>query len=289
MKAWKKIAALLLSACLLLGLTGCGLFSTKMARAMQKMSKVGSLHIDVQVDLQLELGAGAKTAPVNGRLSGGVDLFPDPLLARADLQLDLPGFERQLLYYFEKENDVLNIYSNTNGGSVWEKRASVLNGPAVKVNGLRYFVDGTSDFELVGPETVDGVEAVRYDGTISGEYLKGLVELYDLPNRLAEGYGLELPDGLLDDLRDVDASLWLSAEDGTIARVELDATELAEMLADSLLADMRRESGMNRVGVELRLKSLTGKAVLSDFDKVEKFQIPDEAVAAWGEEKQPWD
>ena len=296
MRRGKRALALLVAAALLLGLTGCGVFDTRMARAVQKMSKLNSLRLDLTAEMTLSLatetaGESAADAPllkVPAACTGGIDLFTDPLLARSEFTLALPGRTSGLSAYLEKTETCYNLYSLRTTGSIWQKQGFTELDKA-KVTGLKYIVQGAETFVQGEEESVNGSPAVRYDGTVVGEYLEGLLELYGVWELLTDGFGFQLAPELFRDMEDVPASLWLDSDSGMIVRVSLDLTGLGAQMGKKQLEDLRKGSGFDALGLSVALDSFVVTVDLSQFDAVEPFAIPEEAQAAWGETKQPWE
>jgi hypothetical protein len=135
-------------------LTGCGAFETKMARAWQKLDKADCMRLKVADDLIVDVTAGGMKLPVAISLSGTVDLYLNPVQARADLTLGWPGEELKLLVYVQEEGEAVNVYTNLNGGAVWEKASYTVSKARLSPNGLRYVIEGAETFrEVEQPES----------------------------------------------------------------------------------------------------------------------------------------
>ena len=318
MKTAKRMIAALLAASLIATLAGCGLFDTKMARAVQKMSKLESLHVDLSAAVVLDLTvthpaqsedtdaenaeetetAGeterdeeptATGITLQGTARCGIDWLTDPLLARAELELTLPGSTDHYLAYLDKEESAYYLYSVLNGGTIWQKSGFAEN-DGEKVKGLKYIIQGAESFEQTGTEVLNGVQTTRYDGLLSGEYLEGLIRLYKIYQLLTDGFGMQLEADVFENMGDVPASLWLDDSAGMIVRLDVDLTEAAERIGDKQMRRLREATGIRELGLDLSLNRVVVSAELSQFDKIESFTIPDEAKAAWGDSvKKPWE
>ena len=308
MKRIKQGIALLLAAIMIPGLAACGAFGTHRARAIQKMSRLGSLHFVLSAELELALtvaepeGTAEETAengedaeappsrvlPLRADFSADGELYPDPLRAAFQTQLRLPGGVTKGENYVEKKDGAYYLYSRLNDGTLWQKQG-LAEGDRGSVKGLKYIIQGAEGFAEAGLEELEGRTAERYDGVIAGEYLAGLLELYQVRAFLSEDLGLRLHEGLFDEPADVPASIWLDQETGMIIRVDLDLTDFADGIADEQLRDSRRALGLDEFGMELDLTGLRLRADLSAFDEAGEFHIPDEALSAWGESVMPWE
>lgn len=281
-----KLAALLLAVLMLLGLTGCGAFETKMARAVQKISKADSLRLEVLDELSVDVTAAGKTVSVPVTLSGTVELYLGPLKARAELTLETPGGLTELLYYIEESGDVFNIYQNINGGAAWQKMG-LTAGHDIRADGLRYIVDGAETFERVEePGADDG--SFRYAGEIPGAFIQGFLELYEVREQLEEEYGLTLDETLFQDLSGIPTSLWLNKK-GELDLILLEPGALVDGLLGKLLADPLAASGLDGLDITVRVTENRIIIQLGDFDRLESMEIPEDARRAAGDEMEPWE
>ena len=293
-KKWKRAAALLLAAVTALSLSGCGIFETKLARAIQKMSNLDSLHFSLQLEAALELRAAGQTEdeprrlPLSGSLEAEGELYTDPLRSKFSAALSLPGSQARQECYLEKEEHAYYLYSRLNDGTLWQKQG-LAGQDGTKVKGLRYIVSSMESFQAAGEEPLGGQPAARYDGVLAGENLAELLRLYGVREFLADGVGLQLRENVFEELPDVPASVWVDAGTGMIVRVEADLTALGAAIAERQLEDSRNALGLESVGVELALTGLRLRLALSGFNEAEAFQIPEAAKAAWGDSVMPWE
>ena len=286
MKYIKKAAALLLVLVMMLSLSGCSLFDTKMARAVQKLNKMDNLHIDLMDDLVIRVSSGDQSLPVTLSLTGGSDLYFSPFQGKAELTLEWPGFQRKFLLYLEKSEGVLSLYNNVNDGEAWEKYNFATNGEDIKADGLKYIIEVADSFDQVEqPNVTDG--STRYDGELPGSAIQGFLELYHVKERLESAYGLDIPDNLFTNLHSVPVSLWLNA-DGELDLIILDPSAMLNGLLDKLLAQGRAESGLDTLPLSLTIDSNPIVFELSGFDKQEDLVIPEAAHNALGDSPEYW-
>ena len=287
MKTGKKLTALLLAAVLLLSLSGCGAFETKMARAWQKLDKADCMQIKIADDLIVDVTAGGMKLPFAVSLSGTVDLYLDPVQAKADLTVSWPGTELKLLAYAEEENDTVNVYTNLNGGEIWEKASYTASKPRLSPNGLKYVIEGAETFrEVEQPGVTDG--SIRFDGQLPGSFIQGFLELYEVEERLERDFGLEIPDDLFTNLNSVPTSLWLNKQ-GELDLIVLEPTALLNGLMPKLLDELRRTSGLDQLPLEHTVESNQIILQLGQFDALPMLEIPEEALAAWGDGAMDWE
>ena len=294
MKRAPRILAAFL-AVVMLFLSGCSVFETKLARAIEKMSRKDNLNFELSLILELEIASASDPEGDTDRflrLPGSFDvtgsLYTDPFRMKADAKLTLPGSQTRWECYLEKDEAAYYLYSRINDGTLWQKQGLADDGKA-KIKGLDYIVKGTENFAPAGEELVGGQPAERFDGVIPGEYLSSLLQLYRVHEFLGEELGLDLADGLFDDLADVPASVWLDQESRMIVQIDAELGELLSLLAERSLAESRGASSFDTLGLEMSLERAHLSLRLRDFNEAEDFQIPDEARSAWGSDVMPWD
>ncbi len=295
MKTYRRVLATFLAILMLPLLSGCSVFETRLAQAIEKMSRKNNLHYELALTLELELAAGEETedgAERFLRLPGSFEaegtLYTEPFQLQADAQLILPGARTRWECYLEKDETAYYFYSRMNDGVLWQKQGLADDGKS-QVKGLRYIVKGSESFLPAGEEMLRGQFTERYDGVIPGEYLSGLLQLYGVHEWLCDELGMELEDGLFDELPDVPASVWLDKESRMIVQADADLGELLAQIAERQLAESRRVSSFDTLGLTADLKRAHLSLHLSDYDAAEPFAVPEDAMSAWGSGVMPWD
>lgn len=306
---------LILVFAMLLSLSACGMFETRLARAVQKMSRIDNLHFELSAQLELSLsldesageeqaqaadtpsdeedktaqtGRKTRSLPLRASFEGSGELFTKPLLARFTTLLKLPGSRTRSENYLEKDGNAYYLYSRTNDGTLWQKQG-LASGDDTQIKGIQYIVKGAESFSSVGQEDVRGRAAERYDGVLYGEFISGLLTLYRVQDFLSDQLGLPIKEELFDELPDAPASLWLDQESGMLVRLRVDLTEAARCISGRQLSDTREALALDTLGLKLDVEALSANLYLSEFDEAEAFSIPDEAKAAWGAELKPWE
>lgn len=287
MMTGKRLAALLLAAALMLGLAGCGAFETRMARAWQKLDKLDSLRLDIEDDLVLSASVGEQRVPVSLKLSGTVDLYLNPVQAKAEFVLARPGRETKLTAYLQEDGEATHVYWNLNDGALWEKASVTASRPRLKPNGIKYVIECAETFrEVEQPGVTDG--STRFDGQLPGSFIQGFLELYEVENRLADDFGLELPAGLFTSLNSVPASLWLN-RDGELDLIVLEPAAFLNGLLPRLFAEFGAASGLDQLPLGFMVENNRVILQLSRFDELEMLVIPEEALSAWGDGAADWE
>lgn len=272
MKKAKRILVFAMLAAMLLSLCGCGMFRTHVAKAAVKMSKLESLHADV--DMQVGMGISVLGQDVNAdaAITGGVDIQRSPERLYADLTAEVEGFEQDLLLYGIGRDGGYDIYSSADSGESWTK-GSVENDSANsrKADGKSIFLllsESAASFKEYGKEKVNSSDALRYNGRITSDELKQALELANAKQALEESLDVKLDDDVFANLGDVPVSIWIDVESGMIVRIEMDMSDVMQGLVP-VLVDKAMEKADIGIGVDTKVHEVTVSITLSEFDSVQ--------------------
>ena len=272
MKKAKRILVFAMLAAMLLSLCGCGMFRTRVAKAAVKMSKLESLHADV--DMQVGMGISVLGQDVNAdaAIMGGVDIQRSPERLYADLAAEVEGFEQDLLIYGIGRDGGYDIYSSADSGESWTK-GSAENDSAnsSKADGKSIFLllsESAASFKEYGKEKVNSSDALRYNGKITSDELKQALELANAKQALEESLDVKLDDDVFADLGDVPVSIWIDVESGMIVRIEMDMSDVMQGLVP-VLVDKAMEKADIGIGVDTKVHEVTVSITLSEFDSVQ--------------------
>lgn len=283
MKIWKKTLALLLVLALGAALAGCGSFEARMTKAAVKMSKAESAHVDMDLKMGMTLSVLGQDVTMDMTGAMALDVQKEPAVSKGEVTVSALGVEQQALYYTEQAGGETVTYLSQDGGESWSKQSSPAGERQSAAGGLaalKLLADVADSFEEAGEENVDGAAAWRYDGTLEGAFLAGLLE------QSGSGETLEqTTQGLfsIEDLRDLEGipvSIWIDKSAGTISRMDLDLSELMDVVTDRLMEELAGQMGLVGAAVELTVSSVTVSARLSQIDRVGPIQVPDQVRAA---------
>ena len=286
MNRMKKLLALVLALLMLLSLTACGSFESKMARAVTKMGKLESVHVDAKLDtdMSMTLLGNSSELPLSADLS--LDSQRDPALLGMELELTAMGVAQKLLIYGEKQGESWTTYSSSDGGKTWETGQSTFSGEAeftLDLNGgdaLKALAGLAGSFTETGEESIRGMTCTTFSGSIPAELLReGLREAGAL-EKLEEALNLDLSDLDLSSVGDMPVSISLDNKSGMIVRVTMDLSPVVGDLLRQVMAEVLAQNDstglMAGLGLELSVERVTAVIDLSEFDNVQ-VEIPAEA------------
>jgi len=273
MKKTKRILVFAILAAMLLSLCGCGMFRTRVAKAAIKMSKLDSLHADVEMQIGMGISLLGQDVNADAAITGGADIQRDPERVYVNLMAEVAGFEQNLLFYGVGRDDGFDVYSSADSGESWTKD-SIENddsSKSSKADGKSVFLllsDSAASFKEYGKEKVNGSDAIRYNGKITSDELRQALELANAKQALEESLDVELDDDVFEDLGDVPVSIWIDVKSGMIVRIEMDMSDVMQGLVP-VLVDKAMEKTDVGIGVNTKVYEVTVSITLSEFDAVQ--------------------
>lgn len=273
MKKAKRILVFAILAAMLLSLCGCGMFRTRVAKAAIKMSKLDSLHADVEMQIGMGISLLGQDVNADAAITGGADIQRDPERVYVNLMAEVAGFEQNLLFYGVGRDGGADVYSSADSGESWTKD-SIENddsSKSSKADGKSVFLllsDSAASFKEYGKEKVNGSDAIRYNGKITSDELKQALELANAKQALEESLDVELDDDVFEDLGDVPVSIWIDVKSGMIVRIEMDMSDVMQGLVP-VLVDKAMEKTDVGIGVNTKVYEVTVSITLSEFDAVQ--------------------
>lgn len=273
MKKAKRILVFAILAAMLLSLCGCGMFRTHVAKAAIKMSKLESLHADIEMQIGMGISLLGQDVNADAAITGGADIQRDPERVYVNMNAEVAGFEQNLLFYGVGRDDGFDVYSSADSGDSWTKD-SIENddsSKSSKADGKSLFLllsDSAASFKEYGKEKVNGSDAIRYNGKITSDELRQALELANAKQALEESLDVELDDDVFEDLGDVPVSIWIDVKSGMIVRVEMDMSDVMQGLVP-VLVDKAMEKADVGIGVNTKVYEVTVSITLSEFDTVQ--------------------
>ena len=273
MKKAKRILVFAILAAMLLSLCGCGMFRTHVAKAAIKMSKLDSLHADIEMQIGMGISVLGQDVNADAAITGGADIQRDPERVYVNLMAEVAGFEQNLLFYGVGRDGGFDVYSSADSGDSWTKD-SIENDDSSKnskADGKSLFLllsDSAASFKEYGKEKVNGSGAIRYNGKITSDELRQALELADVKQSLEESLDVELDDDVFEDLGDVPVSIWIDVKSGMIVRIEMDMSDVMQGLVP-VLVDKAMEKADVGIGVNTKVYEVTVSITLSEFDAVQ--------------------
>ena len=241
--------------------------------AEEKMQEATSVESNMTMDMVMT----SQGQTVNMKTNMDMISFTDPMKLKMDMTIDMGeqlGGTQMMQFYADETDGNMTMYMNMMGS--WYKQ----NVPEEQLaqydtkENLSTYLDNSTGFTEAGTEQVNGEDATKYDGVITGsqmnEVLKASGALDDLEPMLA---GTDLDASTIyEDLPDITMSIWINAEQYPV-KYEMDMTAMMQGLMDKVMATAQQEQALT---VDAMKISMTNK----NFNNAADFEIPEEAKAA---------
>lgn len=273
MKKTKRILVFAILAAMLLSLCGCGLFRTRVAKAAVKMSKLESLHAEVEAQLGMSVSVLGQDVNADVTVTGGADIQRDPAQMYMDLTADVASLEQGLLLYGTERDGGFDVYYSADSGKNWIKGSidADVDAKNAKVDGKSAFLllsDSAASFKEYGKEKVNGADAIRYNGEITSDELKTALKLANAKQALEEGLGVELDDDVFSDIGSIPVSIWIDIKTDMIVRIEMDLSEAMQGLVPAIVDKAMSKAGVG-IDVDTKVHDVIVSITLSEFDAVQ--------------------
>ena len=295
MKTIKKGLALLLALMMVLSLTACDNLQT--LKTVRKIQKLESYHADCSVDMNMGLGMlGQSLMNLEFHIGADADVNRDPLLGEGTFQAELMDETREGQFYFAKEDDTLTLYLSTDGGETWKATPIDLSestpdtGFGLSKESLEWMLKAAATFEETGEEEINDYTATVYEGFISGEELKAMMDEADALGAVATGMELDPDELQLEEVGDIPVTVALDKESGLPVRFTVDLSALMDSMLPLFLQVVTKasaESGEDAGEIlgllsfmEVSFDEFLITVHLSDFDEMGEVTIPEEVLEA---------
>lgn len=277
-----RFTAAALTLTLGLGLTACGGTAPAaetpeevLTKAQEAMADVTSMGYDMTMDLSM--GAEGETLAISTVTRADTVLSPLSMKAEMEIDLgDLGGTTSMTIYAKEQDGSYLTVVGTPDeaGQMTWQSSSMDALGDLENLSGtdsLQLYLDSIQNFTKGESETVNGVEATRYDGVILGEDLSKVIAASGALSQL-DSLGMGEMSDLFTGMGDLPVSLWIAKETYYPVKYEMDLTEMMQSILDKTLSEqLGADIGLT---VEQAALSMT----IRDINQVGEIEIPAEAL-----------
>ena len=292
MKRKNRLFAMLLALAMVLTLAACGggdenkdgakdpAGDTKepaaQADPLEEARKVmaAAKSMDAAMVMEMNLTAGGQAMVTTTTMA--MSMFTDPLKMQVEVEMDMGELGSQAMSIYADTNDEGKMMMYLYDGTTWYAQ----EGTEADISGydlsgtLEGYVDSTSNFAQSGEETVDGVEAYKYTGTVEGAELREVLESSSALDSLSSlGLTAEQTEELMNGLDAITVSMWISKADYCPVRYEMDMTGTMQSLFTKLAESVE---GGDSLTYDKMLITMT----VSNLDNATDFTVPEEAKNA---------
>lgn len=275
MKISKKLIAIGMALTLITGLTACGGGGSNdvMKDAEKAIENVKSLSYDMDMDMNMTIGDQKMETSTTGK----IDCISDPLTMKMDMDMNMGAQgSAKVTMYAEKADDKYIMYMSPDGTN-WMKQTL---GDAAQIeqynaqNSMKLYLEGMENFKETATEKVNGSDAVKYEGVISKEAMGDVMAASGAGKQLTQlGMTEDEIDAMYKDLGQLPVAVWIDKESSLPVKYEMDMTQIMQQMMTKMLEAKAQETQ----GVTFKVDKMFISMTLSNFNKVDKIEIPEAA------------
>lgn len=285
-KLFQRMSTLALSAIMAFSLVACGDKTggetggkdpaETVAAATEKLNSAKSFSAEMSTKFTMSLAGES----MDMEMHMTADTFTDPMKSKIVMTSTGDGTALpETEMYLQADGDSYSVYVQS--GTQWVTQTLTAEDAAQfePQSSTDQYLSYVKSFTAAGSETVGSVKADRYDGTITG---KDIVEV--LNSAAAANGSMESVSSIVDSLSDPNAiekmsglemSVWVDPATGYPVRQQLD---MGPFMSE-LMAAIAESSGVSVEEMGVNIDSALVTVDYSNFDAVEDFEIPADAVA----------
>lgn len=249
------------------------------AAAVEKMKEVTSMNANMQVAMDMKIEAAGESQTMSTMTSMDMSCLYDPVRMKADAVIDAgDGNKLETSIYAEMAEDGTYTLYSTNG-TTWQSQtidaADIAQYDAA--GNVTGYMQESYNFQDAGTEQIDGKDARKYTGSITGDDMRQTLMSTGALNSLSNlGVDSSQLDTMLKDLGELPITLWIDEAEMYPVKYEMDMTSMLNSLMSGIISSM----GDDAAGLTFEYTKATMEMTCSDYNAVSEFSIPDEAKAA---------
>jgi len=279
-----RLAALALCTVLTLALVGCSggqelSLEQKLQQATENISKVNSMEYDMTTTMEMSMAD--ETLAMDMAFHAVV--FNDPMKLKMTMDVSSMGESMNMDMYMLQEGSSYVMYTGSMGQ--WQKvtmsKAEMEEQLSTSdaQQSIDLYVGNASNFKEMGHEDVEGVNALKIQGIISGDSLKEIIEGSGMLENLGtdlDDMGTDLVKKIIDGIGDLPVTIWVDEEKLLPLKYELDMTDMAKSMYSVIFEEM----GVSAEEAGLEVNNFFMSMTCRNFDSAEDFELPEEALSA---------
>jgi len=249
-----------------------------LADAQEKMKGVKSIAAKMVMEMDMDMEANGEKQSVQSVTNYDMDCIYDPLKIKIDMSMDMgqTGSTSMQMYAQEKDGKYTLYISD---GTQWQSQSVQLEdlGRYDAAASMEEYLNENYNFEVAGTEQVDGKNAYKLTGKITGDDMKDtMLSSGALDSLNTLNIDSSQIDSLIDGLGDIPVIIWVDEQSSYVLKYDMDMSEVMSTLLPKLIESM----GEQAEGLTMNISKLKMEMTCSDYDAVEDFSIPKEAKKA---------
>lgn len=247
-----------------------------MEEFMKKVESVTSMEAQIVMDMDMIMSADGQEQAMESTTTMDMVCFSDPLRIKMDMTMDMgdQGSVNMQVYAEPSESGTFNVYMfDGQNWSTQETAEAALADYDARSNLMGYIGDG-SLYKQEGTEQVNGANAYKYSYVLTEEEMKQqMLDSGALDSVSSLGLDVSQIDGMLENLGEVTAYVWIDATSYYPVKYEMDMTTVMNALMTNMIAAL----GDQAQGLSMTIPQMKIVMTCSNFNSATDFTIPDEA------------
>ncbi len=244
-----------------------------MERSKAAYENVSSVHGVMNMDMQMSI----EDIEMNLTVQMGVYRNKSGDIQKTENVVTLGGFGSQATTsYIDEKNNI--VYSTDDGGSSWSKEKISADEAELYMQTADFsqLLTEIRNYKEVGPETVNGIAAMRYDGAIESDKLGELMDQTGLLDSLGTE---EMTDKQKQELRkkigDITVSLWIDPNTDLPQKLSIDTTNMIKTILE-----VSEAADSDATGAAEAVSKVTMVYTNSEYNSLAPIELPSEAKSA---------
>lgn len=249
------------------------------AAAVEKMKDISSMNATMHMEMDMTAGADGETQSIQTVTTTNMSCLYNPMRLKMDMNMDAGNGNAvdMSIYAEEAEDGTYTMYMYD--GSQWQSQPVQMDDLAQydAASNVTGYMQESYNFQDAGTEQIDGKNARKYTGVITGDDMKEAMMSTGALNSLSSlGLDESQLETMLKDLGELPISLWIDETDSYPVKYEMDMTAMMNSLMSGLMESMGDEAE----GASIEVSKMKIEMTCSDFNAVSDFSIPDEVKEA---------
>lgn len=250
--------------------------------ALENMKAVTSMDAQMVMEMDMAVGADGEEQSMETVTTMDMVCFTDPVRLKLDMTMDMGeiGSVTQNVYAEAAEDGTYTMYLYD--GESWTVQ-NVENAAVEQYDArgnMLANMDSSYHYVAAGTEQVDGANAYKYTGKITGDDLnETMISSGALDSFSSLGIDESQLESMMTDLGEIPVTMWI--DEATLYPVKYEMDMTAAM--DKLMANMLEAMGDQASGLTISIPKLKVIMTCSNFNAATAFEIPEEAKAAVAE------
>lgn len=281
MKKGNRIRALFWAMVLAVSVTACKKEVDPLEAAQKNLEKVSSMEAIMEMEMGIDMEAYGVTQSMELNTTMNMTAFYDPaILMKTDITMDinmgvLGQYSQDVNIYMETEEDGSYMVYTFDGASWTAEEVPAEDVIQYDASGdMAASLSSSYNYQAQGIEELDGANAYKYSGRITGEDMREVLRSTGMLNQLEQmGFDADDLELITDNLGDIPVDLWIDESTLYPVKYEMDMTAVL----DALMTAMMESFGGLEEGVSISVPKAAVSMTCYHYNAAAAFEIPAEA------------